>query len=148
MQRHGLSKLSYDGTISMPNRPWTGASIAYTLLNKRSPQITEYETASLAISQAQLAIMQAQVSAQNISTVVTAAVSAAIGLGQIGLIGYGLRRMRIASEQRDRQLDQQDEVLAQQHSEVLAHHSEVLARQNEVLAQQNEALAAVLRRTE
>ena len=117
----------------MPNRPWTAASIAYTLLNKRSPQITEYEPASLAISQAQLAIMQAQVSAQNINTIVTAAVSAVIGLGQIGLIGYGLRRMRIASEQRDRQLDQQDEVLA---------------RQSEVLAQHSEALAAVLRRTE
>ena len=108
--------------------------------------MTEYETASLAISQAQLAIMQAQVSAQNISTIVTAAVSAAIGLGQIGLIGYGLRRMRIASEQRDRQLDQQGEVLARQ-SEVLAQQSEVLAQQNEVLAQQSEALAAVLRRT-
>ena len=109
--------------------------------------MTEYETAALAISQAQLAIMQAQVSAQNINTIVTAAVSAVIGLGQIGLIGYGLRRMRIASEQRDRQLDQQGEVLARQ-SEIMVQHSEVLAQQSEVLGQHSEALAAVLRRTE
>jgi hypothetical protein len=49
-----------------------------------------------------------------------------IGAGQIGLIWYGLRRMSVASEQRDRQLDQQGEVLGEI-SRGLTQQSEVLA---------------------
>ena len=32
-------------------------------------------------------------------------VTLAIGLGQIGMIGWGLRRMRLAAEERNEQLD-------------------------------------------
>jgi hypothetical protein len=49
-----------------------------------------------------------------------------IGAGQIGLIWYGLRRMSVASEQRDRQLDQQGEALGEI-SRGLTQQSEVLA---------------------
>ena len=84
--------------------------------------MSEYETAALAISQAQVGIMQAQVTAQYVSAVI----SAVIGAGQIGLIWYGLRRMSVASEQRDRQLDQQGEALGEI-SRGLTQQSEVLA---------------------
>ncbi len=78
--------------------------------------MTEYETATLAISQAQLGISQAQVW-----------VSAGVGVVQCGLIGWGLWRVGKASDDRNRQLDQQAETLAQV--------GQTLGRQNEVLAE-------------
>lgn len=55
-----------------------------------------------------------------------------IGGGQLGLIGWGLHRMRVASEERNRQLDQQAETLGQI---------------GQALRDQGQALAELLRRT-
>ena len=96
--------------------------------------MTEYETAALAIS-------QAQVTAQYIS----AALATLIGAGQIGLIGYGLHRMRVASEQRDRQLDAM-EARQEAQGQVLAGIGQALERQGQALEQQGQVLAELLRR--
>ena len=59
-------------------------------------------------------------------------VSAFIGFGQIGLIGWGLHRMGKASEEGNRQLDQQ---------------GETLGKIGQALDRQGEVLAELLRRT-
>ena len=55
-----------------------------------------------------------------------------VGLVQCGLIAWGLRRMSIASEERNRQLDQQ---------------AETLGKIGQALDRQGEVLAELLRRT-
>lgn len=66
-------------------------------------------------------------------------VSAVIGIGQILLIAWGLRRMGVASDERNRQLDQQGEVSSK--------IGQALARQGEALARQSEVLGELLRRS-
>ena len=66
-------------------------------------------------------------------------VSGTVGLGQIGLIAWGLQRMGIASEERNRQLDQQ--------AEVLGKVGQALDRQGLALERQGDVLAELLRRS-
>ena len=66
-------------------------------------------------------------------------VSAVIGIGQILLIAWGLRRMGVASDERNRQLDQQGEVSSK--------IGQALDRQGEALARQSEVLGELLRRS-
>jgi hypothetical protein len=66
-------------------------------------------------------------------------VSAVIGIGQILLIAWGLRRIGVASDERNRQLDQQGEVSSK--------IGGALARQGEALARQSEVLGELLRRS-
>ena len=69
---------------------------------------------------------------QIISTWAQVIVTLGIGLGQIGLIAYGLRQMSKVSEVRNRQLDIME--AAQR-------------RQGDALERQGEVLAELLRRT-
>ena len=69
----------------------------------------------------------------------------AIGLGQIGMIGWGLRRMRLAAEERNQQLDimastQQDQ------GQALRDIGQALDRQGAALERQGQVLAELLRR--
>ena len=68
----------------------------------------------------------------NSAEVAAVIVSASVGFGQIGLIGWGLWRMGKASEGRNRQLDQQ---------------GETLGKIGQALDRQGEVLAELLRRT-
>ena len=80
-------------------------------------------------------------------------VSAVIGIGQILLIAWGLRRMGVASDERNRQLDQQGEVSSKigqaldRQGEALSKIGGALARQGEALARQSEVLGELLRRS-
>ena len=87
-------------------------------------------------------------------------VALVVGLVQCGLIAWGLRRMGIASEERNRQLDQQAEVLGKigqaldhqgaaldRQGEMMTEALQGFRQQNETLAQQNEVLAELLRRS-
>ena len=72
-------------------------------------------------------------------------VTLAIGLGQIGMIGWGLRRMRLAAEERNQQLDimastQQDQ------GQALRDIGQALDRQGAALERQGQVLAELLRR--
>ncbi len=76
-----------------------------------------------------------------------------VGLAQCGLIAWGLRRMGIASEERNRQLDQHAEVLGKI-GQALDRQGAAFDRQGEMmtealqgLRQQNEVLAELLRRS-
>ena len=73
-------------------------------------------------------------------------VTLAIGLGQIGMIGWGLRRMRLAAEERNEQLDimaaaQQDQ------GQALRDIGQALRDQGQALRDQGQVLAELLRRT-
>ena len=73
-------------------------------------------------------------------------VTLAIGLGQIGMIGWGLRRMRLAAEERNEQLDimaaaQQDQ------GQALRDIGQALRDQGQALRDQSQVLAELLRRT-
>lgn len=63
----------------------------------------------------------------------------AVGVGQLGVIAWGLRQMGRASEERNRQLDQQ--------AETLGKIGQALDRQGAALERQGEVLAELLRRT-
>ena len=69
---------------------------------------------------------------QIIATWAQVIVTLGIGLGQIGLIAYGLRQMSKASEARNRQLDIQ---------------AETLGKVGQALDRQGDVLAELLRRT-
>ena len=71
------------------------------------------------------------------------AVSAAVGFGQISLIAWGLRQMRLSGERRDRQLDLMETAQREQ-SERLG---TAFDRQGAALERQGEVLAELLRRT-
>lgn len=71
------------------------------------------------------------------------AVSAAVGFGQIGLIAWGLRQMRLSDERWDRQLDLMETAQREQ-SERLG---TALGRQGAALERQGEVLVELLRRT-
>ena len=62
-----------------------------------------------------------------------------VGGVQCGLIWWGLRRMGVASEERNRQLDQQ--------AETLGKVGQALDRQGAALERQGEVLAELLRRS-
>ena len=64
------------------------------------------------------------------------AATVVIGLGQLGMIGWGLWRMGKSSGERNRQLDQQGEVLG-----------ELMAGLREQTRASSEALGELLRRT-
>lgn len=73
-------------------------------------------------------------------------VTLGIGLGQIGMIGWGLRRMRLTAEERNQQLDimasaQQDQGRA------LRDQGQALRDQGQALRDQGQVLAELLRRT-
>ena len=69
--------------------------------------------------------------------------SAAVGFGQIGLIAWGLRQIRLSGERRDRQLDLMETAQREQ-SERLG---TAFDRQGAALERQGEVLAELLRRT-
>ena len=62
------------------------------------------EAEALELARQAVATLQAA-NSPNWAEVVGVIVSGVVGLGQIGLIAWGLRRMGIASEERNRQLD-------------------------------------------
>ena len=62
------------------------------------------EAEALELARRAVAALQAA-NSPNWAEVVGVIVSGVVGLGQIGLIAWGLRRMGIASEERNRQLD-------------------------------------------
>ena len=62
------------------------------------------EAEALELARQAVAALQAA-NSPNWAEVVGVIVSGVVGLGQIGLIAWGLRRMGIASEERSRQLD-------------------------------------------
>ena len=62
------------------------------------------EAEALELARQAVAALQAA-NTPNWAEVVGVIVSGVVGLGQIGLIAWGLRRMGIASEERNRQLD-------------------------------------------
>ena len=62
------------------------------------------EAEALELARQAVAALQAA-NSPNWAEVVGVIVSGVVGLGQIGLIAWGLRRMGIASEERNRQLD-------------------------------------------
>ena len=64
--------------------------------------------------------------------IITAWAGVGIGVGQLLLIGWGLRQMGKASEERNRKMDQQDEALRQQ---------------AEALRQQTQMVVELLRRS-
>lgn len=97
--------------------------------------MSEYETATLALAQAQLALAQTRVGIMQSQVIVAQAqvwVAALVGLVQCSLIGWGLWMMRGASKQRDVQLAQQ----AEQFAEI-----------GQALRQQGRALEELLRRS-
>ena len=111
------------------------------------------------LAQAAVAALQAA-NQPNWAEVAALFVSAVVGVGQIGLIAWGLRRMGIASEERNRQLDQQAETLGQigqaldRQGEALGKIGQALDRQGEALGKigqaldrQGDVLAELLRRT-
>ena len=77
----------------------------------------------------------------------------AIGLGQIGMIGWGLRRMRLAAEERNEQLDimasaQRDQGQAlRDQGQALRDIGQALDRQGAALERQGQVLAELLRRS-
>ena len=76
-----------------------------------------------------------------------------IGLGQIGMIGWGLRRMRLAAEERNEQLDimasaQRDQGQAlRDQGQALRDIGQALDRQGAALERQGQVLAELLRRS-
>ena len=62
------------------------------------------EAEALELARQAVAALQAA-NSPNWAEVAGVIVSGVVGLGQIGLIAWGLRRMGIASEERNRQLD-------------------------------------------
>ena len=94
-------------------------------------------------------------------------VTLGIGLGQIGIIGWGLRRMRLAAEERNQQLDimasaQRDQGQAlrdigqalrdqsqalQDQGQALQDQGQALRDQGQALRDQGQVLAELLRRT-
>ena len=73
-------------------------------------------------------------------------VSAGVGLLQCALIGWGLRRMGKASDERNRELDAM-EARQEAQSQVLAGIGQALERQGQALEQQGQALAKLLQRS-
>ena len=80
----------------------------------------------------------------------TAWAGVGIGIGQLGLIGWGLWQMSQASKERNLQLDQQGQALRDQ-GQVLGQIGQALERQSQAMTQaftqQGEVLAELLRRT-
>ena len=66
-------------------------------------------------------------------------VTLGIGLGQIGMIGWGLRRMRLAAEERNRQFDIMEANQREQ--------GQALRDTGQALRDQGQVLAELLRRT-
>ncbi len=82
--------------------------------------------------------------------IITVWAGVGIGIGQLGLIGWGLWQMSQASKERNLQLDQQGQALRDQ-GQVLGQIGQALERQSQAMTQaftqQGEVLAELLRRT-
>ena len=80
-------------------------------------------------------------------------VTLGIGLGQIGMIGWGLRRMRLAADERNRQLDIMEANQREQGQalrdigQALRDQGQALRDQGQALRDQSQVLAELLRRS-
>ena len=119
--------------------------------------MSEYETASLAIQEATLALQQQGL----IAAYVQAGAALLVGLAQCGLIAWGIRKMDASNQRRERQevqaearheetmlaLQQQGEALRtlreRQEAQAEARHEETML----ALQQQGEALRTLIERT-
>ena len=72
-------------------------------------------------------------------------VTLGIGVGQIGMIGWGLRRMRLAGDERNRQLDIM-EANQREQGHALREQGHALGKIGQALDRQGEVLAELLRR--
>ena len=97
--------------------------------------MNEYETASLAIREATLALQQQGL----IAAYVQAGAALLVGLAQCGLIAWGIKKMDVSNQRRERQ-EAQAEV---RHAETML----ALQQQGEYLKQQGEALRTLIERT-
>ena len=70
----------------------------------------------------------------------------AVGVGQLVMIGWGLRQMGRASEERNRQLDIM-ETNQRDQGQALRQIGQALDRQGQALDRQSQALAELLRRS-
>ena len=73
----------------------------------------------------------------------TLAVSIAVGLGQNGIVWYGIRAMNSASAERARDRKQAAQVADQHHAEAMQHHAETM----QALDIQRQALESLIQRT-
>ena len=95
----------------------------------------EYETASLAIQETALALRQQGIWAVYIQ----AGAALLVGLMQCGLIAWGINKMDVSNQRRERQEAQAE---ARHEETILA-----LQQQGEALKQQGEALRTLIERT-
>ena len=117
----------------------------------------EYETASLAIQEATLALQQQGL----IAAYVQAGAALLVGLAQCGLIAWGIRKMDASNQRRERQEAQAEARYEENARQAEARHAEsarqaearhaetmlALQQQGEYLKQQGEALRTLIERT-
>ena len=106
----------------------------------------EYETASLAIQEATLALQQQGL----IAAYVQAGAALLVGLAQCGLIAWGIRKMDASNQRRERQEAQAEARYEESARQAESRHAETmlaLQQQGEYLKQQGEALRVLIERT-
>ena len=106
----------------------------------------EYETASLAIQEATLALQREGL----IAAYVQAGAALLVGLAQCGLIAWGIKKMDASNQRRERQEAQAEARHEESASRAEARHAETmlaLQQQGEYLKQQGEALRTLIERT-
>ncbi len=113
--------------------------------------MSEYESAALALAQAQLVLAQTRVGVMQAQVWV----AAIVGVVQSSVLTWGLWMMRGAGQQRDAQLAQQAEQFAElvrrgdrqaeQHAQAFVQLGQTLDRQSQALEQQGQVLAELLR---
>ena len=106
----------------------------------------EYETASLAIREATLALQQQGL----IAAYVQAGAALLVGLAQCGLIAWGIRKMDASNQRRERQEAQAEARYEENARQAETRHAETmlaLQQQGEYLKQQGEALRVLIERT-
>ena len=108
--------------------------------------MNEYETASLAIQEATLALQQQGL----IAAYVQAGAALLVGLAQCGLIAWGIKKMDASNQRRERQEAQAEVRHEESAHQAEARHAETmlaLQQQGEYLKQQGEALRTLIERT-
>ena len=108
--------------------------------------MNEYETASLAIQEATLALQQQGL----IAAYVQAGAALLVGLAQCGLIAWGINKMDASNQRRERQEAQAEVRHEESAHQAEARHAETmlaLQQQGEYLKQQGEALRTLIERT-
>lgn len=108
-----------------------------------TPEFAVAATSAAAVSPDTLALVRATMQAAVLSAWIQAGATLLIGAAQFVLIWAGLRRMRAASEARDRQLDAQGDTLAAL-ARMMDARTEAITRG---LEQQGAALVALVERT-